>query len=215
MCGGLRVKDKDIDMRRLSIIALGLMLFSHQTMNVQMVRAAQLSLGSSSDIEAELQSSPTATNAEVAGLSPNPEECEETKPTKGSELQGEVQGEVQSPTQAGTGLNYQAADGAPGPDGQLVAQQPAEGDDCCEVSGNSLCEVAGLPPVGGAGLLASPLLLLAGLPLAAIPFIAGDDGDSESGPPVPEPPATAGLVVGLGAVGLLLSRRQRKNKSDR
>jgi hypothetical protein len=212
MCGGLRIEDKDTDMRRLSIIALGLMLFSHQTMNVQMVRAAQLSLGSSSELEAEFQSSPTATSVEVAGLSPNPEECEETKPTKGSELQGEVQ----SPEQAGTGLNYQAADGIPGPDGQLVAQQPAEGDDCCEVSGNSLCEVAGLPPVGGAGALASPLLLLAGLPLAAIPFLAGDDGgDSESGPPVPEPATTAGLVVGLGAVGLLLSRRQRKNKSNR
>jgi hypothetical protein len=205
----LRIEDKDTDMRRLSIIALGLMLFSHQTMNVQMVRAAQLSLGSSSELEAEFQDSPT----EVAGLSPNPEECEETKPTKGSELQGEVQ----PPAPAETGLNYQAADGAgaTGPDGQLVAQQPAEGDDCCEVSGNSLCEVAGLPPVGGAGLLASPLLALAGLPLAAIPFLAGDDGDGESGPPVPEPTTTAGLVVGLGAVGLLLSRRQRRNKSDR
>jgi hypothetical protein len=209
----LRIEDKDTDMRRLSIIALGLMLFSHQMMNVQMVRAAQLSLGSSSELEAEFQSSPAATNAEVAGLSPNPEECEETKPTEGAELQGEVQ----PPAPAETGLNYQAADGAgaTGPDGQLVAQQPAEGDDCCEVSGNSLCEVAGLPPVGGAGLLASPLLALAGLPLAAIPFLAGDDGDGESGPPVPEPTTTAGLVVGLAAVGLLLSRRQRRNKSDR
>lgn len=197
-------------MRRLSVIALGLMLFSHQTMSVQMVRAAQLGLGSSSEIEAEFQSSPPET--EVAGLSPNPEECEQSKPTKGSELEGQVE----SPTQAGTGLNYQATEGVPGSDEQLVAQQPAvePADDCCEVSGNSLCEVAGLPPVGGAGFLASPLLALAGLPLAAIPFLAGDDGDGESGPPVPEPSTTAGLVVGLGAIGLLLSRRHRKNKSD-
>lgn len=206
---GVEDRIKDTDMKRISIFALGLMLFVHQTMGVQMVRAAQLSLGSGSDIETEFQNSSGVAEGQVVGLSPNQDECDEAKPSQSSELNGQAQ----PPAQSGTGVNYQASTETVDANGQLVAQQPmAEGDDdCCEVSGNSLCEVAGLPPVGGAGLLASPLLALAGLPLAAIPFLAGD-GDDESGPGVPEPSTTAGLVVGLGAAGLLLSRR-RKHKS--
>jgi hypothetical protein len=195
-------------MKRVSTIALGLVLFTHQMMSFQMAQAAQLSLGSHSDTATEVFA-PEA-EIETAQLKPNPEECE-SKPTKSKSP--ELEGKVSAPGSQGSALSYQATEPSP-QNGQLVAQQPGvePADDCCEVSGNSLCEVAGLPPVGGGALLASPLLALAGLPLAAIPFLDGG-GDGRSSPPeVPEPSTTAGLVAGVGAIGVFLSRRRNKRK---
>jgi hypothetical protein len=193
-------------MKRVSTIALGLVLFIHQMMSFQMAQAAQLSLGSHSDTATEVFA-PEA-ELETAQLKPNPEECE-SKPTKSKSP--ELEGKVSAPGSAGSALSYQATEPSP-QDGKLVAQQPGvePADDCCEVSGNSLCEVAGLPPVGGGALLASPLLALAGVPLAAIPFIDGD-GDGRSAE-VPEPSTTAGLVAGAGAIGIFLSRRRNKRR---
>jgi hypothetical protein len=96
----------------------------------------------------------------------------------------------------------------------LVAQVPAL-DDCCEIGGTTTCEVGGLAPQGGGALAGGfPLASLLGLlaPVAALPFVLGDDGgggDAPTPPPVPEPSSTAAITAGLGLLGLWYGRRFR------
>jgi hypothetical protein len=111
--------------------------------------------------------------------------------------------------------NLSASDPAISPNvsSNLVAQTPAL-DDCCEIGGTTTCEIGGLPPVGGGALGGglSPLAALAGLPLAALPFIlgGGDNNNDPTTPPVvPEPSSTAAITAGLGLLGLWYGRRFR------
>jgi hypothetical protein len=96
----------------------------------------------------------------------------------------------------------------------LVAQAPGL-DDCCEIGGTTTCEIGGLPPVGGGALGGglSPLAALAGLPLAALPFVFGGGGDNGTPPPVvPEASSTAAITAGLGLFGLWYGRRFRTSR---
>lgn len=223
--------------KKISPFALGVTLLTAQVIQLPKAQAASLGLGGSSDptlLEPSVPLDPASTetgNTSEPGnssteVTASAGACTTLKATSSQTASAKTESTTSNPSS----LSYQSdklasasvpgttPDLAPDPtsssqasDPQLVAQLSTEGD-CCEIGGNSTCELAGAPPaaVGGAGLAGAPLALLGGIPLAAAIPLALGGGDGSN---VPEPSETAGLVAGFGLLGLWASRRLRSDKT--
>jgi hypothetical protein len=195
--------------RKISPFALGVALCCYQIVQQPMVQAASLSSDSVSDLTSLSPSVPVdAAAGSAVGSCP-------INSLKTPQQDGTLPG-------ASSSLGYQSASiaesgvvpASKGASSMQVAQLVPD-ENCCEFGGTADCELGGVAPAGGAAAAGFPFAALAGLlPLAAIPFIAGDDGNGgDQTPPVPEPSSTAGIVAGFGMLGLWLSRRFRTGQN--
>ena len=196
--------------RKISPLALGIALCVQQAAWLPVAQAASLGLGDSSDQTSDLLA-PALPEDVTADASLEALNCALNPGETLSPDAGAVPSDLSSQPRSYRSDVVASADLGAVPQGaapDLVAQA-VPFDDCCEIGGNALCEIGGIPPQGGGALLASPLLALAGLPLAAIPFIGGGGGNPN---PVPEPGTTAALVAGFGLAGLTLKRRMDQKR---
>jgi hypothetical protein len=185
--------------RKLSPFALGMALCAYPVIYLQGAQAASLALGSTpSAVDGSTVDVSTPATASLPGdclASALPSEKSSTIPTA-----------VDTPA-SGVKVGYQSspdlspASGAPdtsildSTDPNVIAQiEPG-------------CELVGTPPQGGGALAAGSLLpLLAAAPLGAIPALLGDDDPPKT--PLSES-STAGVVAGVGLLGLWFSRKLR------
>lgn len=214
---------KNIAIKKISPLALGIMVFSYPIIQGSTAYGASLKNAVAADEQLlnpglpALQSSPPSGSVGCA-----------LSPAGSGTVLPNVTGSANAGTQAvassatGSVVPATVAANAPAFDNAAPSTVPdsasstliaqASLGDCCEIGGTTTCEVGGLPPAGG-GILGggpSPLLALLGLPAALIPAFLGGGDSSNSNPtptPVPESSSTGAIAAGFSLLGLWYGRR--------